>query len=265
MATSDIPAEDGRATSGFGFIRKLFGDLSASRTSTAMADPAVLTERRLQNAIAIAARGDAFDFWVRPNFTWSAKAMTGSRFEQCIETYTPEAIHTLRLRIEPVARRYEPYRARALENELNAMLGVRDWDFGPAAVALTCRPEVVVLPDDRVRESQQPYWIRRGEMQSEHDLAMRRAELIQERTRTWSAIMAELQKDPLARHAAMLAEHSEFAEVFKELTQGRKDELLKLIELLEKAGRSYDGIGLYEYAEGLDAALVAYRKQADVL
>ena len=48
------------------------------------------------------------------------------------------------------------------------------------------------------------------------------------------------------------------------MTKGRKDELLKLIELLEKAGHSYNGIGLYEYAEGLDAVLLEYRRRAEV-
>jgi hypothetical protein len=43
-----------------------------------------------------------------------------------------------------------------------------------------------------------------------------------------------------------------------------KELLLKLIELLEKAGHSYNGIGLYEYAEGLDAALAEYRKRSGV-
>jgi hypothetical protein len=74
--------------------------------------------------------------------------------------------------------------------------------------------------------------------------------------------MKALENDPRNRHAASLAEHEAFAEVFTAMTQGRKDELLRLIDLLENAGRGYNDIGLYEYAEGLDAALAEYRKRA---
>ncbi|WP_117212225.1 hypothetical protein [Allorhizocola rhizosphaerae] len=258
MPTTDTASGAGRP----GILRRLLADWLASHPSPASADPPVMTECRFQAPIAVPASGDAFDFQVRPTLTWFGKDTTAQTFEEWIDTYTPDAIHTLRLRIEPEARKYEPHRAQQLEEKLNAMLAARDWEFGPATVTLTCRPEVLVLPDRRIRETMQPFWRRRVEMQSEHDLAMRRAELIQERTQAWSTIMAALQEDPHARHAALLAEHKEFAEVFKEMTQGRKDELVRLIEMLEKARQSFNGIGLYEYAESLDAALKAYRKQA---
>ncbi|GAA3232462.1 hypothetical protein ACFO1B_20950 [Dactylosporangium siamense] len=221
-----------------------------------------LTDCRPTAPIALAAKGDAFDFSVRPTFVWRARRMHRTRFEHLIDLYTPEVLDALRLRSERVARTFEPHRSQHLEQELNARLPAMDWTMGPAGERLTCRPEVFVLPDPRVRESMQPYWRRRIEMQADHDLAMRRAELTRERTRAWSKVMEDLEDDPRSRHAASLVEHDAFAEVFTAMTQGRKDELLRLIDLLEQAGRSYNGIGLYEYAEGLDAALTDYRKRA---
>jgi hypothetical protein len=225
---------------------------------------AELTECRYHRPIALAAKGDAFDFSVRPTFNWFAERMTRQRFETLIDSHTSDATHTLRVRAEGLARSYEPHCAHDLEKHLNTRLAAMDWVIGPATARLVCRPEVFVLPDPRVREVMQPYWQRRIEMQSDHELAVRRAELTRERTQAWSSVMAALETDPRSRHAASLVDHQAFAEVFKTMTQGRKDELLRLIDLLEKAGRSYNGIGLYEYAEGLDAALAEYRKQADV-
>ncbi|MEV4507462.1 hypothetical protein AB0K00_00690 [Dactylosporangium sp. NPDC049525] len=232
---------------------------------TVVEDPGIeaeLTDCRPTAPIALAAKGDAFDFSVRPTFTWHARRMTRNRFEHCINTYTPDALDALRIRTERVARSFEPHHSHRLELELNARLSAKDWVMGAPDERLTCRPVVFVLPDPRVRESMQPYWRRRIEMQSEHELAMRRAELTRERTEAWSRVMKALEKDPRSRHAASLVEHEAFAEVYTAMTQGRKDELLKLIDLLEKAGRSYNGIGLYEYAEGLDAALAEYRKRS---
>ncbi|MER7273463.1 hypothetical protein ABT369_03300 [Dactylosporangium sp. NPDC000244] len=221
-----------------------------------------LSECRTDVPIALAAHGDAFDFSVRPTFTWYAEHMTRSKFENLVDTYMPDALYTLRTRSERVARSYEPHRSRDLERDLNTRLSAKDWAMGQLKERIICRPEVFVLPDPRVRKSMQPYWQRRIEMQTEHELAMRGAELTRERTQAWSRVMAALEADPRNRHAAALVGHEAFAEVFTAMTQGRKDELLKLIDLLEKAGRSFNEIGLYEYAEGLDAALAEYRKRA---
>ncbi|MEV0569025.1 hypothetical protein [Dactylosporangium sp. NPDC050588] len=225
---------------------------------------AELTDCRPVASIALAARGDAFDFTVRPTLTWHAVRMTRLRFEELLGAYTPDVLDALRLRTERVARSFEPHRAHELEQDLNKRLAAKDWIMGPPAEQLTCRPSVFVLPDPRVRESMQPYWQRRIRMQTDHDLAMRQAELTRERTEAWSQVMKALETDPRSRHAASLAEHDAFAKVYSAMTQGRKDELLRLIDLLEKAGHSYNGIGLYEYAEGLDAALAEYRKRAEV-
>lgn len=239
-------------------VRRFFADW----WQPAVVERPDITVCRSSSPIALAAKGDAFDFSVRPSLTWRAQRMTRQQFEHLVDAYTPNAIHALRARTERVARSFEPHRSHALEQELNTLLSAKDWVMGAAGVRLICRPEVIVLPDPRVRESLQPYWRRRFEMQSEHELAMRRAELTRERTEAWSRVMKSLEKDPRNRHAASLAEHEAFAEVFTAMTQGRKDELLKLIDLLEKAGRSYYDLGLYEYAEGLDVALAEYRKRA---
>lgn len=247
-----------------GLLRRLLNDMLAPKVPDPPAEMPILTERRLLGPIAVAARGDAFDFEVRPTFTWTGKDMTEDDFIGHIDVYTRDALNALRLRIEPVARRFEPHLAQDLEDQVNALLAERDWELGPDIVTLICRPEVRILPDERVREDLQPYWRNRMRMQTEHELAMRRAELIRERTQAWSEVMATLQGNPIARHAALLVEHREFAEVFRDMTQGHKNELLKLIDMLEKAGASFNGIGLYEYAEGLDMALAEYRKAAGV-
>jgi hypothetical protein len=246
-----------------GFRQFFAGLLQPSTVARPDLEPQ-LSECRTASPIALAAHGDAFDFSVRPTFNWYAEHMTRTQFENLIDAYTPDALHALRVRIERVARTYEPHRSQDLEQELNARLSAKGWSLGTSHEQLTCRPEVFVLPDPRVRQSLQPYWQRRIEMQSEHELAMRRAELTRERTQAWSRVMAALEGDPRSRHAAALVGHEAFAATFTAMTQGRKDELLKLIDLLEKAGRSFNGIGLYEYAEGLDAALAEYRKRAGV-
>ncbi|MEV6929464.1 hypothetical protein AB0M46_33915 [Dactylosporangium sp. NPDC051485] len=243
-----------------GFLAQVWRPPVAERAGVA----AELSECRPCAPISLAAMGDAFDFSARPTFTWYGRSLTQAEFEDRIELYTTDALHALRARAERIARAFEPHRSRELEQELNTRIRAKDWVLGPVGEQLTCRPEVLVLPDPRVRESLQPYWQRRIEMHTEHELAMRRAELTRERTQAWSRVMADLEGDPRSRHAASLAEHEAFAHVFADMTQGRKDELLRLIDLLEKAGRGYNGIGLYEYAEGLDAALAEYRKRAGV-
>ncbi|GAA3290243.1 hypothetical protein Dvina_02025 [Dactylosporangium vinaceum] len=221
-----------------------------------------LTEVRTDAPIALAAKGEAFDFYVRPTFTWRAEDMVRTRFEELVDAYTPDALQALRDRAERLARAFEPHRSQDLEHEINRLLAARNWALGPKHERITCQPEVFVLPDRRVREAMQPYWRQRIEMQTEHELAMRRAELTRERTQAWSRAMAALETDSRNRHAAALVGHEAFATAFTAMTQGRKDELLKLIDLLEKAGHGFNGLGLYEYAEGLDAALAEYRKRA---
>jgi len=261
--TTDFYAVDPSATQSatYGF-RQFFASLLQPPVVEQHDIEPELTEVRSSSPLALAATGDAFDFSVRPTFTFYAENMARARFEDLVDTYTPDALYALRTRAERVARSFEPHRAHDLERELNARLSVRGWSFGASKDRITCRPEVFVLPDPRVRESMQPYWRQRIEMQTEHELAMRRAELTCERTQAWSRVMAALESDPRNRHAAALVGHEAFAEVFTAMTQGRKDELLKLIDMLEKAGRSFNGIGLYEYAEGLDAALAEYRQRA---
>ncbi|MEV0131185.1 hypothetical protein AB0H83_22300 [Dactylosporangium sp. NPDC050688] len=264
MSTDFYRAGEATAASGKARFRRFFTEWW--QPTTVVTPPpdveAALVDCRPTAPIALAAKGDAFDFSVRPTFTWRARRMTRARFEELVDAFTPDVLDALRLRTERVARTFEPHRSEHLEQELNGRLAAKDWVMGPLDERLTCRPEVFVLPDPRVRESMQPYWQQQIRMQTEHELAMRRAELIRERTQAWSRVMRTLERDPRSRHAASLVEHEGFAEVFTAMTQGRKDELLRLIDLLEKAGRSYNGIGLYEYAEGLDAALAEYRKRA---
>jgi hypothetical protein len=217
--------------------------------------------RRSTTPITVLALGDAFDFRIYPAFTWRSEGIGWDDLQARIDECTPRAVAKVREFAADLARRELPHRADRLEEALNRHLLHRSWRLRTNGAELTCQPQVTVLPDAKVRESMQPIWARRIAMESEHDLDLRRADLVRERTEAWTAAMEKLQDNPLTAHAALLTEDP-FAGVFRGMLDTRVRASNNLILLLQDAIRDHQKLGLYEFAEAYDVALKAFQKQA---
>lgn len=217
--------------------------------------------RRLANPIAVLAQGDAFEFQICVTLVWRSNGVDRETLRNQADSGTAQVLAELRQRAAKLARGYLPHRAGELEDKLNQEPIRCMWTLERGAGAVTCQADVTVLPDERVRESLQPIWQRRVTMESEHDLALRRADLVRQLTEAWTATIEKLQNNPLTAHAAQLTE-DRFGDVFGNMLATRGEAADKLIGLLQKAISDHQKIGLYEFTEAYDAALKSYEKQA---
>jgi hypothetical protein len=220
------------------------------------------TTRESEAPIIVAAKGAAFDFQVHPTLRWRTEDVPLDEFEQLIALRTASVEKEVCRKAASLAREFEPHEAQRFEEALARSIGPQPWRIGRGDdPSLTCQVQARVVPDKAVRQAMQPYWQRRIEIQSQHDLGMLRAELVRVQTEAWSSIMEKLQDNPLTRHAANLTEE-QFARVYGEMHKARQDATTRLLDLLQNAARGHRSIGLYEYAETFDAALQAFQKDA---
>jgi hypothetical protein len=246
-----------------GWFGRLFDSFAGEPVTVVYPDAGPLTRRYdMADPILLPAEGDAFDFRVRPVFTWHSERLTAPELDSWIARLCSKARRTVLDAAADVARSFPPHRARELEARLNEDLQDRSWSHTEDGVTLRYEVRVRVEPDDRVREQMRPFWERRIRMECEHELDRRRAELVDELTQMWSSILEKLHEDPLTSHAARLGEE-QFATVFGEFVADRKQGILQIVELLREAVKQQGtlGLGPSEYTKSWDAALEALLRQ----
>ncbi|HEY2947355.1 MAG TPA: hypothetical protein VGJ53_02985 [Micromonosporaceae bacterium] len=228
--------------------------------------PGELHERRRgPQPIAAPAMGDAFSFQVYADYSWRSTGLYPDELRVSIERHTAEVHNGLRELITNAAREFPPHHVSKLQARLDEALTSRVWRFDRDVRALSCRAQVRVAPDDRVRQRLQPYWEKVIEMECEHQLGMRRAELVEELTKRWSTVLEDLRDKPLTPHAARLTEE-QFASVFERLISERHDALQEVIRILQDASRDHREGGLQqtEIVQTYDSLLRAVRNLYDL-
>jgi ribosomal protein L36 len=208
----------------------------------------------------VPAQGDVFDFEVTLKITWRGSSVTRDQLREMATRDQHRVYWTLRNRIVDVSRNFQPHRALDLERQLNETL-----DQTQKECALVRRKaKVRVLPEERVREKLRPYWERRIEMDSDHELRLHRLEQVHKLTREWSEVLEQLHQKPFAVPGAKLAE-KELATIMEDVTREEQRLLKELLGLLEKASRGHSTLGLYEYAETYDKLMKEWQRQVERL
>lgn len=225
-----------------------------------------LTERRESSIpITVLAKGYVFDFQILPNFTWTSHGLRRELLNDWVEQFTGRARRDLTHVAADIARHYPPHRARELEVELNRRLSQAVWHYERSGVVLDCRPRARVRLDAKVKEYLQPFWERQIKLECEHDVGMRRAQMLDQRAQRWLSVLERLARSNLAGSAARLTEQ-EFADVVEELVRNERETVEQLMSLLREAiqndGQADAGLGRYELAEIFDMLNTALHRQA---
>lgn len=225
--------------------------------------PGHATQRQeLTDPFVVPARGHVFDFQAYAAVDWSSDGLTREELNGRVQSLARRVRSELRKLIGDVARDYAPQRAGELEIELNRVLDARGpWRFNSSAAGVVrCHPHVRVALDDRVRQYVQPYWERRIKMECAHDFELRRAQLAEELTQRWLAVLEKLCDSPLADGAARLAE-KELAEIVAEMRGDQKKAADQMQGLLDIAVSNSAGLGAYERAEMFDVVVEELRRR----
>jgi len=222
----------------------------------------LIERRRASQPLTVPAQGGAFDFLVFPSYTWRSEGLIEDALHSWIDYYGARVRNGVRECAVDLAREHPPHHVSEFQAQLNERLAVGDWRFERDSAQLVCQVHGRVAPDERVRDRLQPYWEKVIEMETAHQLAIRRAELVRELAELWSNVLKELRGNPLTVHAARLTE-GEFAEVFERLVSERQETTRELIRVLESAINGHRAVGLsqYEFIEGFDHLLKMLKKQ----
>jgi hypothetical protein len=253
------------------WFRRVFGmgdppDVVEFRAPPPPPPPEPLHERRRgPQPITAPALGDAFSFRAYADYSWQSIGLYPEELRESIERHTAEVHNGLRELTVTLAREFPPHHVMQLQAKLDEALATKVWRFDRDVRHLSCKVKVRVAPDDRVRQRLEPYWEKIIEMECEHELGMRRAELVEQLTRRWSEVLRELHRNPLTPHAARLAEE-QFASVFERLISERHDALQEVIRILQDASRDHrDGrLPQDEIVKTYDGVLQTLRKLYDL-
>lgn len=215
-----------------------------------------------KDGVTVSALGDAFHFRVFLSLRWYSVGLTRPELEDRLREHLPAVTAQVRWHASTIARGHQPHHVREFEARLNNEFARHgDLGFDDDGIEVRCRVRVRVDADDRIRESLQPVWRRRAILESEHELDMRRAHLVRERTEAWTAIFEKLQHNPVAEHGAVLAEE-QFSKVYGDMLAERDRSTQSLVEVLRGAVQGHLKIGAYELAESYDCLLRAYEKRS---
>jgi hypothetical protein len=210
----------------------------------------------------VPAQGSAFDFLVYSSMRWTGVGISRAELEYQIRVHMSTAASRVRWYAAAIGRRHPPHHIQDFEVELNAKLDRHTpLRFTDEETEVFCAIRVRVEADERIRQSLQPSWERRVVLESEHDLDMQRAHLVQQRTEAWTTLIEKLQHSPVAGSAAALAEE-EFSKVYAKMLDERDKMAGTLAEVLRDIVRNNRQIGAYELAESYDRLLRSYEMRS---
>lgn len=173
----------------FPVVKKMLSEVD---TSTPLPKEGI-ERRNASDTIEVRAQGHIFTFTVRAIFTWSSTKLSPEQLRWYADYYRTHATDRLRALATERAKAFPPDRAGDLEAALRqAVADGKLWPpFGGEALSITCRPEVWVRLDQRVRAILLPYWEQLIDLECQNKLNTRRAEYAERLNRRWMTIMDE--------------------------------------------------------------------------
>ena len=215
-----------------------------------------------EEPVRLLADGDAFQFRVYPTFEWRGLAQSRDDLVAATSPLMGRARRTLANVLRPMARSFEPHRAREFETAANKRADGQSWTIHDEGRGYSLGFTVTVQPDELVQEQLRPYWEARIKSECDHKLGLQRARQVDQLTRQWSIILDQLEQDPRTLHAAQLSE-ADFARVFGMFVDGRRKEVHDLLDLLRNAVNAHGDVGLgpSEFTRAWDQALKMYQRR----
>ncbi|MEU4449219.1 hypothetical protein AB0K14_11620 [Actinosynnema sp. NPDC050801] len=219
-----------------------------------------------EEPIVVYAKAGVYSLRLIPTFRWSSKMMDYDQLVKCADRYHDVARTTLLDRAWTIAPEFHAVDVAEAEAAINRVLAEElcfdDEDEG----RLGCTSAVRVLLDPELREHLLPVEKRRLTLNSDHELAMLHASLVEERTQRWLQVIKVLEeidvlgpdeRQLLVPFAASLAD-KDFAGVMHGLGAHRGELARDLAAVLRNARTDHEHVGLYEFANAYDKALQAF-------
>ncbi|MEU8179908.1 hypothetical protein AB0B85_31135 [Micromonospora sp. NPDC049044] len=212
--------------------------------------------------LAIPALGEAYDFQVQVEATWTAVAKDVDALRVRTDVQAESVRRAVRDKIWQVGRRFAPHDALEAERAMSAELPA-ELCFTDADGTLRCKVTLRVRPDARVVEHLLPFSQSYLEMTSRQVLMLLRAEQVEELAGRWrevlSGFVGQDVGDLVLPYAAQLTDKP-FAASVTGLEADRRRARAELAEVLDRAAKSHTRVGLFEFAESYEAALQSFRR-----
>ncbi|MBY8870368.1 hypothetical protein K7640_00740 [Micromonospora sp. PLK6-60] len=159
--------------------------------------PVTTEHRDGSGQIVVPAQGYVFHFTVRVTLTWSAPDIRPDLLGWHVQQFRAETMLRLTRLATREARKLAPHRAGDLEVALQRAIGDQTpWRYRRGDTVITCRPDVWVRLDERVRAALEPYWEQVVRLDAQYDVQLRRAQLAERLNRRWVEILEEMVDGP---------------------------------------------------------------------
>jgi len=223
--------------------------------------------------LVVPALGDVFDLHVIVHLKWSCDSLNDAELEKLALEWREGALYIVGRIVRDCARSLDPHqpaRAQVVINSSEDISGGLCYHHAKHMIA--CRPYVQVMMDPRLREQLQPFEQQRIELTQKHQLSIQRDNQMRKRAEDWLQAFQRLEefdhlgKDErqfLLRYAASLVDN-DFAQVIGQLTNDRQLRYAQFAEVLDRASREHERLGLFEFASAYDKSLQTFCRQMGV-
>lgn len=223
--------------------------------------------------LVVPASGNVFDLHVIVHLKWSCDSLNETELRKLALEWRDGTLYIVGRVVRDCARSLDPLQPARAQAVINAFEGIsKGLCYREGRHMITCRPSVQVLMDPRLREQLLPFEQQWVELTQQHRLSMQRDDQMRKRAEDWLQAFRQLEdfdhlgKDErqfLLRYAASLVD-SDFAEVIGEMANDRHVRYTQFKEVLERASRDHERIGLFEFASAYDKSLQTFCRQMGV-
>lgn len=223
--------------------------------------------------LIVPAQGDVFDLHVIVHLKWSCDSLDSDELEEVALERREGALYTVGRTIRDLARSLDPFQPARAQASINGSEAMRNGIcYDEDGHMVTCRPMAQVLMDPRLRDQLLPFATQRVELREQHRLGQIHDQQLRERAEEWLQAFqrleqfAQLGKDErqfLLRYAASLVD-KDFAEVIEKMAGDRYVLYTQFAEVLGRATRDHERVGLFEFAAAYDKALQTFCRQMGV-
>jgi hypothetical protein len=251
-------------------LRDLLGRFrSASKTDV----PATYEAPPHTTPLVVPARGDVFDLHVIVHLKWSCDTLNDADLQRLALDRRDGALYIVGRIVRDCARSLDPFEPARAQAVINGSEDIRKGlCYRDGRHLITCRPLVQVLMDPRLREQLLPFEQEWVELMHNHQLSSQRDVQMQKRAESWLKAFQELEgfahlgrdeRQFLLRYAASLVD-SEFAQVISAMAKDRQVLYDQFKDVLDRASRDHERLGLFEFASAYDKALQTFCRQMGV-
>ena len=223
--------------------------------------------------LVVPAAGDVFDLHVIVHLRWSCDSLNDTALQKLALDRQDGALYNVGRIVRDCARSLDPFQPARAQVVINGSEGIKQGlCYRDYRHLITCRPSVQVLMDPRLREKLLPFEQQRVALTQQHQLDVQRDVQMRKRAEDWLQAIQKLEgfaslgKDErqfLLRYAASLVDN-EFAQVVGKMADDRHVLYTQFAEVLERASRDYERIGLFEFASAYDKSLQTFCRQMGI-